>query len=176
MVCWRWRNNASGSDMKKFAQALGLFCIVLCGSVASCKGPESIVVTDYKQAHLYVKKYSKRYDPVKGWKGLLGPPAVLAGTLRRVSEQEPILLCHADQLQEDRPSSSKQYAMIYIDQEYKAFTDENGNYVLSISPGRHTISYGAIDCLKSTPITIQVHSGDSIQINIGLLYDLRPLF
>jgi hypothetical protein len=161
------------STMRNITNAPGLFCLGLTICLAGCKAP--IIVSDYAQAQLLADDYTKHYTPNKKTRGWYGPAPAIS-PLRRIHPQQPaIVVGHVVRLEADATTTPQPGASVILKYKELAATDENGAYVLSLPPGTHTVTAGAIGFLKSKPISFKLQAGDSIQLNFRLMSDLRPI-
>ncbi|SNC65696.1 hypothetical protein SAMN06265337_1359 [Hymenobacter gelipurpurascens] len=160
--------------MQYFHQALGLFTLILCGCLVSCKGP--IVIQDCLQAQKLAADYAKSYSPHHMQRGWYGPPPVVSPPLRRAHlQQQAILLGHVDRLGSDGTVSPQPGARVFARQQFTD-TDSHGNYTLPLATGTYTLRCGAVGLLvPQEPVALHVRPGDSIRINFLLLVDPRPI-
>lgn len=92
---------------------------------------------------------------------------------RKNIHSQPCVVGHIDQ-PFDEESWRVQYTIIAADA-VTTYPDDTGNYYRVFRPGLHTIRFGYIGLLLVSVTNIQMHTGDSIRLDVHMQQDTAKL-
>ncbi len=144
------------------------------GLLAGCRSQQPIEITDYSQAKKLLPQYERLSSSPRGALPWLGPPPGMATRLRRRAATEAVLCGHVDLLLENGQAVPQAAAIIMVGDK-PTYTDQAGNYAVTLAAGQQPVRAGGVGFLWSRVTLLQVAASDSIQLNFRLLQDLRPL-